>query len=244
MDPTTISVQRPGDATTSHIRSEKPAPRGSSRAAGTDTQLRQLPAQWLPQLSTTPSDGRRPGAGIPAPTTVLVADPLTATRAGLCGALSAGGIGRVIEVDSVHAVDDVIASGIDGQLALVSLGFGDAAYRLIHRLRRGPWQRVIALATNVDPDPLIAAVQAGASGVLRGRPGSTEEVPGHVHRLTAREIEVLTMVADGRSNKWIAERLSLSALTVKSHLARISRKLGTGDRSHLVAIAMRAGAIS
>jgi DNA-binding CsgD family transcriptional regulator len=61
--------------------------------------------------------------------------------------------------------------------------------------------------------------------------------------LTAREIEVLSLVADGRSNKWIAEELALSSLTVKSHLARISRKLGTGDRSHLVAIALRAGAI-
>ena len=50
-----------------------------------------------------------------------------------------------------------------------------------------------------------------------------------------------SLVADGRSNKWIAEHLSLSALTVKSHLSRISRKLGTGDRSHQVAVAIRAG---
>ena len=39
------------------------------------------------------------------------------------------------------------------------------------------------------------------------------------------------------------EQLSLSALTVKSHLARIGRKLGTGDRAHMVALAMRAGVI-
>ena len=58
------------------------------------------------------------------------------------------------------------------------------------------------------------------------------------------EIEVVRLVADGRSNKWIGEQLSLSALTVKSHLARIGRKLGTGDRAHMVALAMRAGVIS
>ncbi len=62
--------------------------------------------------------------------------------------------------------------------------------------------------------------------------------------LTAREIGVLELVAAGRTNRRIGEELGLSALTVKSHLARISRKLGTGDRAELVAIVMRAGKIS
>ena len=61
--------------------------------------------------------------------------------------------------------------------------------------------------------------------------------------MTDREVEVLEWVADGRSNKWIAERLTLSSLTVKSHLTRIGRKLGTGDRAEMVAMAMRAGII-
>ena len=83
-----------------------------------------------------------------------------------------------------------------------------------------------------------------ATGVLRGHPGRVDpELPARLGRLTPRELEVLRLVADGRSNKWIAETLSLSALTVKSHLSRISRKLGTGDRSHQVAVAMRAGVL-
>ena len=60
---------------------------------------------------------------------------------------------------------------------------------------------------------------------------------------TAREIEVLQLVAEGRSNKDIGVDLGLSALTVKSHLARIGRKLGTGDRAEMVALALRAGSI-
>ncbi len=48
---------------------------------------------------------------------------------------------------------------------------------------------------------------------------------------------------DGQSNKEIGEDLGLSSLTVKSHLARIARKLGTGDRAEMVALAMRAGVI-
>jgi DNA-binding NarL/FixJ family response regulator len=51
-------------------------------------------------------------------------------------------------------------------------------------------------------------------------------------------------VADGRSNKEIATVMSLSALTVKNHLARIGRKLGTGDRAQIVAMACRDGVIS
>ena len=42
---------------------------------------------------------------------------------------------------------------------------------------------------------------------------------------------------------WTGATLSLSALTVKSHLSRIGRKLGTGDRAQMVALAMRAGVI-
>jgi DNA-binding CsgD family transcriptional regulator len=55
---------------------------------------------------------------------------------------------------------------------------------------------------------------------------------------------VLALVADGKSNKDVGEHLGLSALTVKSHLARIARKLGTGDRAEMVAMAMRAGAVA
>ena len=64
-----------------------------------------------------------------------------------------------------------------------------------------------------------------------------------VSELSGREIEVLRLVSDGQSNKQIGEQLGLSALTVKSHLARIARKLGTGDRAEMVAMAMRGGVI-
>ena len=61
--------------------------------------------------------------------------------------------------------------------------------------------------------------------------------------LSAREVEVLQLVSEGRSNKEIGDALGLSALTVKSHLARIARKVGTGDRAEMVAHAMRSGLV-
>ena len=86
-----------------------------------------------------------------------------------------------------------------------------------------------------------AARSAGSPGIVRpaGRGSMTAGVDG----LSAREIEVLGLVACGRSNRDIGAELHLSALTVKSHLARIARKLGTGDRAEMVAVALRAGVI-
>jgi DNA-binding NarL/FixJ family response regulator len=62
--------------------------------------------------------------------------------------------------------------------------------------------------------------------------------------LSQREVEVLRHVADGRSNRNIGTAMGLSELTVKSHLARIARKLGTGDRAGMVAISLRNGVIT
>lgn len=91
------------------------------------------------------------------------------------------------------------------------------------------------LAGGVYADPSVASMLAAG---LRGGPADSG-----VSELSAREIEVLRLVADGQSNKQIGDELTLSALTVKSHLARIARKLGTGDRAEMVAMAMRAGVI-
>jgi DNA-binding NarL/FixJ family response regulator len=59
--------------------------------------------------------------------------------------------------------------------------------------------------------------------------------------LTQRELEVLGLAADGRSNKEIAAVLFVSVETVKSHLDNIYRKLGAQDRAHACAIAVRRG---
>ena len=63
-------------------------------------------------------------------------------------------------------------------------------------------------------------------------------------RLTPREIEVLELVAEGRSNRAIAERLGISDQTVKFHLASISGKLGAANRTDAVRRGVRAGLIT
>jgi DNA-binding NarL/FixJ family response regulator len=78
------------------------------------------------------------------------------------------------------------------------------------------------------------------------RPPGVRYVPdlrGMPRALTHREQEILQLAADGHPNREIAEQLGLSPLTIKSHLGRIGRKLGSGDRAQLVLLALRAGAI-
>ncbi|KJS58514.1 response regulator transcription factor [Streptomyces rubellomurinus] len=83
---------------------------------------------------------------------------------------------------------------------------------------------------------------AGAPGAS-GAPGAPGPQQTAYRELSGREVEVLRLVAEGQSNKAIGVAMGLSALTVKSHLARIARKLGTGDRAGMVAVALRTGII-
>lgn len=62
--------------------------------------------------------------------------------------------------------------------------------------------------------------------------------------LTAREVQVLQLVADGCSNQEIAERLFISILTVKSHIQRLSMKLEVKRRTQAVAKAKSLGILS
>jgi DNA-binding NarL/FixJ family response regulator len=177
--------------------------------------------------------------------TVLVADPRSATRMPLSDALRDSGFSRVLEADSLAELDAMIAGGPARELALISLEFGPAADRIIEGLAQAGWLRTLVTVPFNDSGPVIQAFGAGASGFLRGAPARlrTTMDPALDYHLSDREIEVIRLVADGRSNRWIGQNLGVSMLTVKSHLARIGRKFGTGDRAHMVAKALRAGVI-
>lgn len=119
-------------------------------------------------------------------------------------------------------------------------------------LRAIGWRRVVVVAARADAIRLAITSGARAAIVPPMRPVPMSMAPSRPARshgeapdaLSEREIQVLQGVAEGHSNKHIGEDLCLSALTVKSHLARIARKLGTGDRAEMVAIGIRQGIVA
>ena len=93
-----------------------------------------------------------------------------------------------------------------------------------------------------EPDALIIAPLGTAAGA------ETEVAPDHAApepniALTARELEVLALLAEGASNKLIARRLGISAHTAKYHVASLMEKLDAVSRTDAVAHAARLGVL-
>jgi DNA-binding NarL/FixJ family response regulator len=130
--------------------------------------------------------------------------------------------------------------------------------------REFPNARIIVLTTYVGDVQIVRALKAGARGyVLKGHvhralldtirmvhagqkripPEIAAELAAHVgeEELTAREIEVLRLVAGGNANREIAAQLCISDETVKSHITNILEKLDANDRTHAVTTALKRG---
>ena len=137
-------------------------------------------------------------------------------------------------------------------LVVPEIGDGDSG-NLVRSLRRRDSTRAVLLTRKAARRELVALLGAGIRGAVAAEPPGglrlaerTGAVPAAGLKpfqtgsdLSAREVGVLRLVAEGQSNRQIGEHLDLSSLTVKSHLARISRKVGTGDRAEMVAYAIR-----
>jgi DNA-binding NarL/FixJ family response regulator len=110
---------------------------------------------------------------------------------------------------------------------------------------------------SVNPAELVAAVRTVSGGEAHLTPSATRRLIAEyvaqpqpqlptaeqLDELTAREREVMAMVAAGLRNDEIAEHLVISPATVKTHVSRALRKLHARDRAQLVAIAYRFGLV-
>lgn len=136
---------------------------------------------------------------------------------------------------------------------------------MIRILAEFPDARIIVLTTYGGDAQVLRALRAGARAyilkghdrelletihtVMEGRkripPEVAAELAEHAtdDELSAREIEVLSLIADGNSNKQIADRLFIAEATVKSRVTNILSKLGASDRAHAVTIALKRGII-
>lgn len=203
-------------------------------------------------------------------TTVLLAVANAQVRRTLSDELSHRGPCAFLEAESRDETERVASDHGPGYLAVVDMSVGDqcgegSAVQLVEVLRKEGWDHVVALGDRARLDRIGATLLAGARGYLfTAEPRTTgiDDLPeqrppvdpvtrrvrvldagGQERELSHREVEVLRLTAEGLGNSEIGHVLGLSALTVKSHLARITHRLHARDRAHMVLLALRAGAI-
>ena len=204
-----------------------------------------------------------------SPIRVLIVDDHPVVRDGLRGMLSGeadlevvGEAGDGAEV--LATVDALRPDVILMDLRMPGMGGVDAIRALAER--RSP-ARVLVLTTYDSDRDVVPALGAGATGYLLKDTPRTELVraihaaargevvlaPSVATRLVTqlrapaqetlsdRELEVLTLIAQGETNRGAAARLFVSEATVKTHLLHIYAKLDVGDRAAAVAVAYERG---
>ena len=123
--------------------------------------------------------------------------------------------------------------------------FDNASY--VHEaMHAGASGYVLKSASKEELVRAVRAVHAGAGFLqaevtkpLLRRLAADAKLAGAATALSRREIEVLELLAEGKSNKAIGQLLTISEETVKTHLKRLYEKLGAADRAQAVAIALR-----
>jgi DNA-binding NarL/FixJ family response regulator len=151
-------------------------------------------------------------------------------------------------VDGVEATRRIVtAEPSTGVLVLTMFDDDDSVFAAMRAGARG------YLVKGADSPDVLRAVTAVAEGEAIFGPGVAERVLGYLTRplsvrdevafpsLTAREREVLALIAAGRSNNQIAQRLSLSPKTVRNNVSSIFTKLQVADRAEAIVRARRAG---
>ena len=192
---------------------------------------------------------------------VLVADDHPVVRQGLCTMLELEDdievVGRA--ADGEEAVLLARSEHPDITLLDVQMPVLDGIEALRRIRADDPEARVIVLTTYRNEDYIFPSLRAGARGYLL-KDSSREELAGAIRAvargeslldpemvdaarddggLTARECEVLRLMADGHNNAQIAAALFVSENTVKTHVSNIFTKLGCRDRAAAVLLAWK-----
>ncbi len=193
-------------------------------------------------------------------TRVLVAAPSPVTRVGLetligssPGMELAGGFADLSAVEALHP--DVVLCALPlAEIPPPAGGFAPAYVLLGGDSPSGWTQEAVRtgvralLPRDASAEQILAAVEAAAAGLIAADPREFEALlPSYTASepsvLTAREIEVLRMMAEGEANKQIAWKLNISEHTVKFHVASILGKLNAGTRTEAVTTGIRKGLI-
>lgn len=183
---------------------------------------------------------------------------LTLLQALLATAAGQGRTGSVIEIQALRALALAARGDHDGALGAlaeaVTLGCPQGYVRVVAD-EGAPMRALLARlsaarkdqrapARDIDPDYLAGLLRAcGQAAAAPSSRRATAALPGMAEPLTDRELEVLRLLAAGRSNQRIAHELVVALDTVKKHVTHILGKLGAANRTEAVARARQLGLI-
>ena len=145
------------------------------------------------------------------------------------------------DMNGTEAITEIRGEFPDARIIVLTTYTGDA--QVLKALKAGARAYLLKSDVHLELLEMIRSVHAGHKRIP---PQIAAELAEHAgdDPLSPREIDVLRLIATGNSNKLIADQLSISEATAKSHVASILSKLGANDRAHALAIAMKRGIIS
>lgn len=197
---------------------------------------------------------------------VMVVDDHFVVRMGLCGSINMEPDMEVVAEASTGDRALSLYREHQPDIVLMDLRLPDTdgitACKMI--CEEFPKAAVVMLSTHDAEEEIYRAFQAGAQAyllktvqreellrALRSVHAGERCIPAEIGarlaermshpELTAREVEVLTLIAKGRSNKEIGAELSIAEVTVKLHVGHILSKLGASDRTQAATTALRRG---
>ena len=144
------------------------------------------------------------------------------------------------DISGIEAIIAIRSEFPDARIVVLTTYSGDA--QVARALKAGA--RGYLLKGNVHTD-LLETIRAVHAGRKRIPPEVAAELAVHTadDQLSARELGILKLIAQGNANKEIAAQLSIREDTVKSHVGKILEKLGANDRTHAVTIGIKRGII-
>ncbi len=146
------------------------------------------------------------------------------------------------QLDGVQATKEIVKSLPDTQVLILSMHSDDNYVR--NALDAGAKGYLLKSAIDVDLVGAIKEVSEGKRYIGSGLKYVAHEQDDELHRLTAREKQVLQLIAQGRSNKEIAALLELSVNTVSVHRANLMEKMNIHRTAELVLFAIRKGLVA
>jgi DNA-binding NarL/FixJ family response regulator len=144
------------------------------------------------------------------------------------------------EMNGIDAIIAIRGEFPDARIVVLTTYSGDALAQ--RALKAGAKAYVLKSHVRKDLLEIIRAVHSGKKSI---NPEVAADIAVHSadDSLTTREIEVLALIASGKSNKLIADKLSITEETAKAHVRSILSKLDAKDRTHAVSLGLKRGII-